>query len=254
VDQVGQELVIRVAGKVYPLVALGQALRLTQAADASIERPPVLLLNLGDRHVGLVVEQLLGAREIVIKTLGNHVRRLHGVVGATLMGDGTVVLIVNPPDLVREPVRSPAPLRAQSTPPAGRAARQSLKVMVVDDSPSVRRVVANLIKSANWSAVAAKDGLEALEILHHAATLPDLILLDVEMPRMDGYELLATLKAQAAFRDIPVVMVTSRAGEKHRHKALDLGADGYVVKPYQDELLLNTIRKLVRASRRAVRA
>jgi CheY-like chemotaxis protein len=125
--------------------------------------------------------------------------------------------------------------------------------MVVDDSPSVRRVVSNLLKNAGWRPLAAKDGLEALELLHRASVIPDLVLLDIEMPRMDGYELLTSLRNQEAFRDIPVVMVTSRAGDKHRRKAMDLGATGYVIKPYQDELLLETIRHLVRESRQAVR-
>ena len=127
-----------------------------------------------------------------------------------------------------------------------RPAHSALTVMVVDDSPSVRRIVTNLIKSAGWTPVPAKDGLEALEVLHHSPALPDLVLLDIEMPRMDGYELLATLRSQEAYRDVPVVMVTSRAGDKHRRKALDLGATGYVVKPYQDESLLQTIRQLAR--------
>jgi CheY-like chemotaxis protein len=102
------------------------------------------------------------------------------------------------------------------------------------------------MKSVGWQSSAAKDGLEALETLHSSSSRPDAILLDVEMPRMDGYELLATLKKQEAFRDIPVIMITSRAGEKHRQKALDLGASEYIAKPYQDEILLNTIRKLTR--------
>jgi chemosensory pili system protein ChpA (sensor histidine kinase/response regulator) len=215
----------------------------------------VVLLKAGEQEVALVVDRLLGGREIVVKTLGSHVRHLHGVMGATVMGDGTLVLILNPADLVRQPAEQPgAPARARTARAAGPAhARESLTVMVVDDSPSVRRVVSNLIKNAGWTPLAAKDGLDALEALHRSTTLPDLLLLDIEMPRMDGYELLSTLKGQAAYRHIPAVMVTSRAGDKHRRKALDLGADGYVVKPYQDEALLETIRQLVRASREAAR-
>jgi chemosensory pili system protein ChpA (sensor histidine kinase/response regulator) len=96
--------------------------------------------------------------------------------------------------------------------------------------------------------------LEALELLHQLPKTPDLILLDVEMPRMDGYQLLSNLRAQKAHRHLPVIMVTSRAGEKHRKKALDLGASGYMVKPYQEEALLKVIRHLIRESRQAVLA
>jgi chemosensory pili system protein ChpA (sensor histidine kinase/response regulator) len=122
--------------------------------------------------------------------------------------------------------------------------REQLSVMIVDDSPSVRRVMTNLIQSAGWTPVTVKDGLEALETLQVSRKLPDIILTDVEMPRMDGYELVASLKRQESFRDIPVVMITSRAGEKHRQKGFDLGVAEYVTKPYQDSVLLNTIQQL----------
>jgi chemosensory pili system protein ChpA (sensor histidine kinase/response regulator) len=120
----------------------------------------------------------------------------------------------------------------------------TLNIMVVDDSVSVRRVVSNLVKNSGWEPVTAKDGLEALEIIQHTSRLPDLMLLDVEMPRMDGYELTATLRADKMYKDLPIVMVTSRAGEKHRRKALEVGANEYVVKPYQDDILVSIIRNL----------
>ena len=120
--------------------------------------------------------------------------------------------------------------------------------MIVDDSVSVRRVVSNLIKNAGWQPVVAKDGVEALEVIGRAAKLPNLILLDIEMPRMDGYEFMATMKANDAYRDIPIVILTSRAGEKHRQKAMEMGATEYVSKPYQDEGLINMISRLARHS------
>jgi chemosensory pili system protein ChpA (sensor histidine kinase/response regulator) len=243
--------VVRVGGQVYPVVFLGKALGLKQTA-ADVPRPPVVLLHTGMRQVALVVDQLLGGREIVIKNLGSHLRRIQGVTGATLMGDGSVVLILNPADMLAEHSAIKAPVRPLT--PTTPRPREALRILVVDDSPSVRRVVANLLKCAGWESVAAKDGLEALEILHQSATPPDLVLLDIEMPRMDGYELLSTLRSQNAYRSLPVVMVTSRAGEKHRRKALDLGASGYLVKPYQEETLLNVIRQLVHPSRQTVLA
>ena len=117
--------------------------------------------------------------------------------------------------------------------------------MVVDDSPSVRRVSSGLIKSVGWHALQARDGLEALETLQHATTKPDLLLLDIEMPRMDGYQLLTALRAQPVWRTLPIVMVTSRASAKHRQKAIELGATDYLVKPYQDDALISLIRRLV---------
>jgi chemosensory pili system protein ChpA (sensor histidine kinase/response regulator) len=249
-DQIGQQPVLRLGGRVYPLMFLGKLLGLRQPADESVRRAPVIILNLGSRQVALVVDHLLGGREIVIKNLGSHLRQVKGVSGATLLGDGRVVLILNPPDLVGEVVQPRVPVRALPAPVA--ASREALTVMVVDDSPSMRRVVSTMVKKAGWRPVAAKDGLDALETLHQSTHLPDLLLLDIEMPRMDGYELLSTLKAQEAYANIPVVLVTSRAGEKHRRKALDLGASGYVIKPYQEQALLNTIRQLVREARQSV--
>jgi len=252
IERVGQEPVVRVGGQVYPMLRLGQVLNLKQPADETVQRLPVLILDIGAKQIALVVDQFLTGREIVIKSLGNHLRRVHGVTGATLMGDGSVVLILNPADLV---VEAPQEARAWTPfqPPAARA-REALTVMIVDDSVSVRRVVSNLIKSAGWQPMAAKDGLEALEIIQSSAQPPDLILVDIEMPRMDGYELMTTLRAQEAYRNIPLVILTSRAGEKHRRKARELGASEYIVKPYQDQTLLNIIRQLVRESRGAVPA
>lgn len=252
VERVGQEPVIRVGGRVYPILRLGEVLNLKQPADETVRRLPVLILHAGIEQVALVVDQILTGREIVIKTLGNHLRRVHGVTGATLMGDGTVVLILNPVDLVTEPPQAQSRTWTPLQPAA--PTRQAWNVMVVDDSVSVRRVVSNLIKNAGWQPVAAKDGLEALEMVQQSVQPPDLILLDIEMPRMDGYELLVTLRGQEAYRDLPIVILTSRAGEKHRRRALDLGASEYVVKPYQDEVLIGIVRRLIQESKKAVPA
>ncbi|MBL8796071.1 MAG: Hpt domain-containing protein [Planctomycetia bacterium] len=249
-ESIGREPVVRVGEQVYPLLDLGEVLNLKQPVDESVRRPPVLVLQAAGRLVALQVDHLLGGREIVIKNLGNHLRRVRAVSGATLMGDGSVVLILNPAELGR-PVKSALGGRTTSLPAAPTLrSRAALSVMIVDDSPSVRRVMSHLIQRAGWQPIIAKDGLEALEQLQQSATPPDLVLLDIEMPRMDGYELLGTLRGQAAYRDLPVVMVTSRAGEKHRRKALQLGATDYVVKPYQDEALLDLIRRLAASRER----
>ena len=100
-----------------------------------------------------------------------------------------------------------------------------MDVFIIDDSLSVRRIMSNLIKNNGWNPIVAQDGVEALEILQRSIKLPDVILLDIEMPRMDGYELTSTLRAQQQFKDIPIVMITSRSGKKHRDKAFELGYD-----------------------------
>jgi chemosensory pili system protein ChpA (sensor histidine kinase/response regulator) len=257
VERVGQETVLRLGGQVYRLTTLAKILNLKSTMEELDKRPPVLIVNIGTKPIALVVDELLGGREIVVKTMGTHLRRVPGVTGATLMGDGSVVLIVNPADWARDAIaaqkvlpKSPAAAPPPPAPPPSKPS-DAFAVMIVDDSPSVRRIVTNLIKSAGWVPQAAKDGQEALEILHRSPP-PDLLLVDVEMPRMDGYELLSTLKSSDSYRGIPVVMVTSRAGEKHQQKALDLGAADYVVKPYQDEVLVAKIRRLVQKARQAV--
>ncbi len=249
IERLGQEQIIRLDGKVYPLIRLGDVLNLKQSSLHSVDRPPVLILNLGEKRVALAVDQILEAREVVIKSLGNHLRRVHAMTGATLMGDGTVVLILNPSDLVVKDdshgelkIKSPARISRDHV--AKESSHGVLDVLIVDDSVSVRRVTSNLIKKVGWNPIVAKDGVEALEVIQRSAKNPDIILLDIEMPRMDGYELTSTLRAQKAYKDIPIVMITSRSGEKHRQKAFELGATEYLVKPYQDEVLLSFIRRL----------
>ena len=117
-------------------------------------------------------------------------------------------------------------------------------VLVVDDSPSVRRVVSNMLKANKWEVQTARDGVEALEVI--ARQIPAAVLLDIEMPRMDGYELMATLRSQEQYRHLPLIVLTSRAATKHHQRAFQLGADAYLVKPYQDEELMSTLARLVK--------
>jgi chemosensory pili system protein ChpA (sensor histidine kinase/response regulator) len=183
----------------------------------------------------------------VVKTLGTHLRRVPGIWGATLLGDGTVVLILNPADLVGaagDVVIRPPARRAIAT-----TALAPYTVLIVDDSLSMRHVLSVAVKKAGWVPVPARDGLEALEIVRRSPQPPDLILLDIEMPRMDGFEFLSTVRAQKVNADLPIVMLTSRGGDKHRERAKALGVTDYMVKPFQEEQLVNNIDRLVQASR-----
>ena len=240
----GQEQVVRVRDLAFPAVRLSDVLGQTAAAEeTSRQRMPVLILDLGERQIALLVDRIVEARDVVVKNLGTLLRQIPAITGATLMGDGRVVLILNPQDLAggAEAPSLPAP------PPARALAQRPLEVLVVDDSVSVRRVLSNLLRNQGWNPTTARDGLEALESLQRAQELPDVILLDIEMPRMDGYELCATLRERDLYREIPIVMLTSRAGEKHRRRAFEVGATEYLVKPYQDEILVQMLRRLTRA-------
>lgn len=250
----GTETVMRLDDRVYPVTHLGDALGLptpTATDDDIRRRRPVLILSTGGQEHAVVVDRIVEAREVVVKTLGNLLTHVHGVTGATLLGDGSVVLILNPLDLLGEESagHSVATMAVPTAPAQGESPRRALDVMIVDDSVSVRRVLTNLAKSAGWNPITARDGLEALEMLQRSASPPDILLLDIEMPRMDGYELTSALRAQKPWQDLPIVIITSRAGQKHRQRAFDLGATEYLVKPYQDETLLAVVRRLVREAR-----
>ena len=240
IEQLGDEPVIRLNGTACPLIRLSHQLGLREA-DGEAPTIPVLIVAAGDTKVAVRVERIIAGRDIVVKTLGTHLRKVPGLIGSTLLGDGTVVPILDPNSLagnekdlaVAAPTTRAAAFRGAAT-----------TVMIVDDSVSVRRVMENLAKSQGWTPIVAKDGVDAIETLQSLDVVPDIFLLDVEMPRMDGYELLATLRGLETTRERPIVMVTSRSGEKHRSKAFSLGATDYLVKPYQDEQLIGLINRL----------
>lgn len=246
IGRVGNQPVVTLDGRTYPLRDLADTLGLPRSPESSAAQP-VVVANLGGRQEALTVDEILHSRDAVVKTLGTHLRRVHGIWGATLLGDGTVVLILNPADLAGaadEPrVRRVAP-RVQP-----HAEHQPYTILIVDDSLSMRHVLSTAVKKAGWNPLQARDGLEALEMLSRAPRPPDLVLLDIEMPRMDGYELLARVRAQPAHVDLPIVMLTSRGSAKHREKATSLGATDYMVKPFREELLIGTIDRLVKSAR-----
>ncbi len=246
IGKVAAERVLTVDGRTYPLRDLADTLGLPHSVETPAV-PPVLIANLAGRHVAFTVDEILHSRDAVVKTLGTHLRRVHGVWGATLLGDGTVILILNPVDLGGAAVEQPCVRHL--APRAVAAEREAYTVLVVDDSLSMRHVLSTTVRKAGWNPVQARDGLEALEIIHRSPHPPDLVLLDIEMPRMDGFEFLATVRGQKAHSALPIVMLTSRGGDKHREKAHALGATDYMVKPFQEEALIHNIDRLVRASR-----
>ena len=198
----------------------------------------VVLIRAGDSSTALVTDELVGSREIVVKNVGPQVSGIRGIAGATVLGDGRIVIILDMSTLVRTDWRTrPAPEA-----PRDRVDRRTF-ALVVDDSITVRRVTQRLLERNGMRVMTAKDGVDALAILQDH--LPDVILLDIEMPRMDGYEFAAHVRADARVRDVPIVMITSRSGEKHRARAIELGVNDYLGKPYQENQLLDAIEPLV---------
>jgi chemosensory pili system protein ChpA (sensor histidine kinase/response regulator) len=245
---VGSERVFTLDGTTYPLRDLALSLGLPKAGDAPAVQP-ILIANVAHQRIAIAVDGILNSRDVVVKTLGTHLRRVPGVWGATLLGDGTVVLILNPVDLIGA---GDAPVVVSA--PATRAIageHEPYHVMIVDDSLSMRHVLSIAVKKAGWTAIPARDGVEALDILQRSGRGPDLVLLDIEMPRMDGFEFLSTVRAQPGRAELPIVMLTSRSGDKHRDKARSLGVTDYMVKPFQEEVLIRNIDRLVRAARQS---
>lgn len=240
-ERARRENSLHINGKDYTVAHLNELLGLPLLPLPENGRVLLLLIETAEDFYALAIEQILKPEEIVIKPLGSPLKSVSEFLGATILGDGSVVPVL---DLIPLLQKGAARIKKQSPPVENRRAKTALTVLIVDDSPSVRQINSKTIKNAGWQATIAKDGLEALEMLQAAAELPDVILTDVEMPRMDGYELLATLKRQARLRAIPVVMITSRGGDKHRRKAFDLGVSEYLTKPYEDNILLDKIKAL----------
>jgi len=208
-------------------------------ADVSM---PVILIRAGDHSTAVVTDELVGSREMVVKSVGPQIAGIRGIAGATILGDGRIVIILDLGALVRSEWRGRKPLVE------GPQEDRRTFVLVVDDSITVRRVTQRLLERHSMKVMTAKDGVDALSILQDH--LPDVILLDIEMPRMDGYELASQVRGDARLADIPIVMITSRVGEKHRARAIELGVNDYLGKPYQENQLLDAIEPLVEARRR----
>jgi chemosensory pili system protein ChpA (sensor histidine kinase/response regulator) len=208
---------------------------------------PVVLVRAGEHSTGLVADELVGSREIVVKSVGPQISSIRGISGATILGDGRIVIILDIGTLVRAEWRARAVVPA---PPRERGDRRTF-ALVVDDSITVRRVTQRLLERNGMRVMTARDGLDAVALLQD--NVPDVILLDIEMPRMDGYEVAAHVRNDPRLKDVPIIMVTSRVGEKHRARAIELGVDDYLGKPYQEAQLLDAIAPLVERRRAAVR-
>ena len=207
---------------------------------------PVLVLKHGAHRLAIQVDNVEGNREVVIKNIGPQLSRMIGIAGATVLGSGEIVLILNPVALSQHidlhPQLKPAAMAAAQAAPETRA--RDFVVMVVDDSLTVRRVTQRLLEREGYQVMLAKDGVDALE--HLQETVPDLMLVDIEMPRMDGFDLTRNIRGNESTQAVPIIMITSRTADKHRNYALDLGVNAYFGKPFQEDMLLAAISGLLK--------
>ncbi|MCI0993983.1 Hpt domain-containing protein [Pseudomonas corrugata] len=227
------------AGLRYELCYLGELLKTAPRPKllGQSQPLPLLLVQCNERHVAVQVDATVGTREIVVKSLGPQFSAVQGLSGATILGDGRVVLIL---DLLA-PIRAmpnQAPRRPVLTEGEGEHLRPLL-VLVVDDSVTVRKVTSRLLERHGMHVLTAKDGVDAMALLSEHT--PDLMLLDIEMPRMDGFEVATQVRDDPRLAHLPIIMITSRTGQKHRDRAMAIGVNDYLGKPYQESVLLESI-------------
>ncbi len=244
----GELIQHRYSGRNYPIHNLGLLIGGVQIQafdEVADRRPPTLLFRSAEASAALQVEAVLGNREVIVKPVGPQFSSVPGMSGATVLGDGRVVVVLELAALVRN-IGSHGQRQAETQ--ALRLARQEtrqdkISVMVIDDSITMRKVTARILERHNIQVITAKDGLDAVAMLQ--SQVPDLAILDIEMPRMDGFEVVAHVRNQPSLRAMPIIMVTSRSGDKHRERAMKLGANDYLTKPYQEEQLMQAIRRIL---------
>jgi chemosensory pili system protein ChpA (sensor histidine kinase/response regulator) len=233
------------AGQPYLLRYMGALLRRGEKPmlEGQSMPLPVVLVRGADHSVAIQVDHLMGSREIVVKPLGPQFSMVQGLSGATVLGDGSVVVILDLLAMIRADA-SHLHKDFVITQDAVDKIERSVSVMVVDDSVTVRKVTSRFLERQGMEVLLAKDGADAMAQLLEIERVPDIMLLDIEMPRMDGFEVASRVRHNTRLKDLPIIMITSRTGEKHRERALSLGVNYYMGKPYQEVELLETINSL----------
>jgi chemosensory pili system protein ChpA (sensor histidine kinase/response regulator) len=212
-------------------------------------RHPTLILGMAEKRIALLVEDIVGREEIVVKSLGDYLRPVKMFSAATISGEGNVRLILNVTNLFGEETATAAKasfIGARDAATTAEPVRKKPKVLVVDDSISIRKYVHRFLDRTGYEVDVAPDGLEALNILGRSKF--DAVITDLEMPVMHGYDLIAEMKRSEALMHIPVIVLTSRAGEKHRQKAVEMGAQDYLVKPFEEQEMLDVLKKVLSGS------
>jgi chemosensory pili system protein ChpA (sensor histidine kinase/response regulator) len=242
-------------GHSVPFYGSGPLLQIKQDdADPKTKTHPVLILRSAGQGLALHVDEVLGNREVVVKNMGPQLSRLPGLAGITVLPSGETTLIYNPTALAKvygDAVRKTQAMAPQSdTTASGSQETQAPLILVVDDALTVRRVIQRLLLREGYRVALANDGVHALQVLEQQRPL--MVLSDIEMPRMDGFELARSIRSRPEYADLPIVMITSRIAQKHRDHAMSLGVNHYLGKPYSESELLGLIRDHVQAIGNAV--
>ena len=234
--------------KHYPIHFLPTLLGEPDALPETRKAYWLMLLHSGAQHIAIQVDDLQGSHEIVVKNIGPQLSRVVGISGATVLGNGNIVLILNPVALLARQANidtktfssdgAIAPVLIEEEKPI-----HLPTVMVVDDSLTVRKITSRLLAREGYQVITAKDGVDALEQLTEIT--PDVILSDIEMPRMDGFELARNIRTDERLQHIPIIMISSRTADKHRSHAAELGVAHFLGKPYQEEELLRLVSNFI---------
>jgi len=230
------------AGREYPLHFLSKLIGDNEHVAQSHTYTPVVLLRSGSYRTALHVDEIIGNQEVVMKPMGTQLSHVPGMIGATVLGDGAIILVINPVLLANREALSVGAIKVTTTAPV---VEQVKKVaLVVDDSLTMRKVLSRVLEREDFEVVTANDGMDAIQKLQQIS--PNIILTDIEMPRMDGFEFSRYVRDNQATAKTPLIVISSRTAEKHRNVATEIGVDAFLGKPVQDEDLIAQVNALLK--------
>ena len=235
----------RYGGEDYPLIELDPQLGF-EPVEVGDESLSLLMISTGDERAAVRVAEIQGHREVVLKPVGPQISSIPGILGGTIMGDGQVIVLLDMAPLIERALterRLPGMVEVEATAISEEEVKRTPLVMVVDDSITMRRVTARILEHYGLEVITARDGVEAVDMLFER--VPDLMLLDIEMPRMDGFELATYVRDDTRLSHVPIMMITSRSGDKHRQHAKELGVNRYLIKPYQEANLVRNVFEML---------
>lgn len=238
---------IKWADKQYPLHYLSKLLDHQEHQPEDHAYVSVLLLRSASYNIALHVDEVIGNLEAVMKPIGVQLARVPGIVGATVAGDGSIVLIINPVQLANRDLLAVGSVVVKATKAKAPKAVVKRRILVVDDSLTMRKVLGRLLEREGFEVLVAKDGMDAMQLLQE--TTPDAILTDIEMPRMDGFGLSRNIRDDARTANTPLIMISSRTADKHQNLAREIGVDAFFGKPVQDDELISKVNELLASKR-----
>ena len=233
------------ADKHYPLHYLPKLLDHHDHTPEDQAYTSILLMRVGSVHIALHIDEVVSNQEVVMKPIGPQLARVPGIVGATVAGDGNIMLIINPVQLVARETLSAGSVTVRKA--EIEAVQNKFSILVVDDSLTMRKVLGRLLEREGFEVLVAKDGMDAMQVLLQAT--PDAILTDIEMPRMDGFGLARNIRDDARTANTPLIMISSRTADKHQNLAREIGVDAFFGKPVQDDELVSKVLELIKAKK-----